>query len=60
MDTYGNSDVAEIVMGNTITITPTNEDALFPNDTTTLTTTMIIEGMNTGAKVTQQIIITKT
>ena len=60
MDAYGSSDITEVVMGNTVTITPTNEDALFPNDTTTLTTTMIIEGLNTAAKITQQIIVSKT
>jgi hypothetical protein len=60
LDTYGDSDMAEIVMGNTVTITPTNEDALFPTSTTTLTTTLLIEGMNTGAKTTRQITITKT
>jgi hypothetical protein len=60
LDTYGDSDVAEIVQGSLVTITPTNEDALFPDATTTLTTTLIIEGMNTGAKTTRQITITKT
>ena len=39
---------------------PTNEDALFPNSTSTLTTTLIIEGMDTGARKNFQITVSKT
>jgi len=60
LDTYGDSEVAEVVMGNTLTLSPTNEDALFPASTTTLTTTLIIEGMNTGAKTSIQVTVSKT
>ena len=60
LDTYGDSEVAEVVMGNTLTLSPTNEDALFPLESTTLTTTLIIEGMNTGAKKTIQVTVSKT
>ncbi len=60
LDTYGGSEaIAESVVGNTLTITPTNEDALFPNATTVLTTTLIIEGKNTGARKSFQITVTK-
>lgn len=60
LDTYGDSEVAEVVMGNTLSLTPTNEDALFPLESTTLSTTLIIEGMNTGAKKSIQVTVSKT
>ena len=60
LDTYGDSEVAEVVMGNTLTFSPTNEDALFPLESTTLSTTLIIEGMNTGAKKSIQVTVSKT
>ena len=60
LDTYGDSEVAEVVMGNTLTLAPTNENALFPLPSTTLTTTLIIEGMDTGAKKTIQITVSNT
>ena len=60
LETYGGSEaIAESIVGNTLTISPTNEDALFPNATTVLTTTLIIEGKNTGARKTLQIIVNK-
>jgi len=60
LDTYGDSEVAEVVMGNTLSLTPTNEDSLFPLESTTLSTTLIIEGMNTGAKKSIQVTVSKT
>ena len=60
LDTYGDSEVAEIVTGNSVTLSPTNEDALFPEATTTLTTTLIVEGLDTGAKKTIQVTVSKT
>ena len=60
LDTYGGTEaIAEHVSGNVLTITPTNEDALFPTGTESLTTTLIIEGKSTGARKTLQIIVNK-
>ena len=60
LDTYGGSEaIAEHVMGNVLTLTPTTEDALFPTGTTSITTTLIIEGITTGARKTLQIIVNK-
>ena len=60
LDTYGGTEeIAEHVTGNTLTITPTTEDALFPAGTESLTTTIIIEGMTTGARKTLQLIVYK-
>ena len=60
LDVYGGTEeVAEHVTGNSISLVPTNEDALFPSSTTSLTTTLIIEGMTTGARKTLQIIVNK-
>jgi len=61
LDSYGGSEqIAETVIGNSITMIPTNEEALFPNSTSTLTTTLIIEGMDTGARKNFQITVSKT
>tara|TARA_R110001583_G_scaffold6787_2_gene34177 strand:- start:1031 stop:1711 length:681 start_codon:yes stop_codon:yes gene_type:complete len=61
LDTYGgNEAIAETVIGNTLTLTPTSNTALFPTGTTEITTTLIIEGMQTGARKTIQIVIKKT
>jgi len=60
LDTYGGTEaIAEHVQGNTIMLTPTDSDALFPTGTTSLTTTLIIEGMTTGARKTLQLIVNK-
>ena len=60
LDTYGGAEeIAEHVSGNVLTLTPTNEDALFPSGTASLTTTIIIEGMTTGARKTLQLIVNK-
>jgi hypothetical protein len=60
LDTYGGTEaIAEHVSGNELIITPTNEDALFPTGTESLTTTLIIEGMSTGARKTLQLIVNK-
>ena len=60
LDVYGGTEaIAEHVSGNVLTVVPTNEDALFPTGTTSLTTTLIIEGMQTGARKTLQIIVNK-
>ena len=61
LDQYGGSEaIAETVVGNSLVMVPTNEDALFPSSTSTLTTTLIIEGMNTGARANFQVTISKT
>jgi len=58
LDAYGGTaEIAEHVMGNTVSLSPTNQDALFPNSNMTLTTTLIIEGMTTGARKTLQITV---
>ena len=60
LDVYGGTEaIAEHVTGGTLTIEPTNEDALFPTGTESLTTTLIIEGMTTGARKTLQIVVNK-
>ena len=60
LDVYGGTEaVAEHVTGDSVSLVPTNEDALFPSSTTSLTTTLIIEGMTTGARKTLQIIVNK-
>ena len=60
LDVYGGTEaIAEHVQGNTLTVAPTNEDALFPTGTTSLTTTLIIEGMTTGARKTLQLVVNK-
>jgi hypothetical protein len=60
LDVYGGTEaIAEHVTGGTLTIEPTNEDALFPTGITSLTTTLIIEGMTTGARKTLQLVIEK-
>jgi len=58
LDTYGGTEaIAEHVTGNNLTLVPTIEDALFPTGTTSLTTTLIIEGMTTGARKTLQLVV---
>ena len=60
LDVYGGTEaIAETVQGATLTLEPTNEDALFPTGTESLTTTLIIEGMTTGARKTLQIVVNK-
>ena len=60
LDTYGGTEaIAEHVSGDVLTVVPTNEDALFPTGTEALTTTLIIEGLSTGARKTLQIIVNK-
>ena len=60
LDVYGGGEtIAETVMGTSITLQPTDEDALFPTSTTSLTTTLIVEGMTTGARKTLQIVVNK-
>ncbi|ASF00554.1 hypothetical protein [uncultured virus] len=56
----GDVATAESVTGKTVSLLPTNEEALFPANITSLTTTLIIEGMTTGARKTIQVIINKT
>ena len=61
LDVYGGTEaISEHVTGTSVTLTATNEDALFPSATTSLTTTLIIEGMTTGARKTIQIVVNKT
>ena len=61
LDVYGGTEaIAEHVTGNQLNLIPTNEDALFPTGTESLTTTLIIEGMSTGARKTLQIVVNKT
>jgi hypothetical protein len=61
LDQYGGSEeTAEIVMGNHVDLVATTELALFPTGTDSITTTLIIEGMTTGARKTMQIIVHKT
>ena len=58
LESYGGTaEIAESVGGNTIFLSPTNQDALFPSVNMSLTTTLIIEGMTTGARKTLQIVI---
>jgi len=60
LDVYGGTEaIAESITGDSVSLVPTNEDALFPSSTTSLTTTLIIEGMTTGARKTLQIIVNK-
>ena len=60
LDVYGGSEsIAEHVTGNAVTLVATDDDALFPTATTSLTTTLIIEGMTTGARKTLQIVVNK-
>ena len=60
LSTYGGSEeIAEIVQGNILSLVPTNEATLFPTGTDTLTTTLIIEGMSTGARKTVQILVNR-
>tara|TARA_R110002012_G_scaffold298915_1_gene497617 strand:- start:1698 stop:2366 length:669 start_codon:yes stop_codon:yes gene_type:complete len=61
LDVYGGGEtIAETVMGTSVSLQATDEDALFPSATTSLTTTLIIEGMTTGARKTLQIVVNKT
>ena len=61
LDVYGGTEaIAEIVVGNTLDIVATSELALFPTGTDSLTTTLIIEGMTTGARKTLQVIVNRT
>jgi hypothetical protein len=55
----GDVATAESVTGNTCSLLPTNEEALFPGETESITTTLIIEGVTTGARKTLQVIINK-
>ena len=63
LDRYGGTEaIAETVMGNAgqaLDLVATTELALFPTGTDSLTTTLIIEGMTTGARKTMQIIVNK-
>ena len=60
LDPYGGSEaIAEHVDGFELTMTPTNEDALFPTGTESITTTIIIEGLTTGARKTLQLVVNK-
>ena len=60
LDVYGGTEaIAEHVSGDNLNLVPTNEDALFPTGTTSLTTTIIIEGMTTGARKTLQLVVNK-
>ena len=60
LDAYGGSEaIAEHITGNIATLKPTNEDALFPTGTDSITTTFIIEGVTTGARKTLQLIVNK-
>jgi hypothetical protein len=61
LDQYGGTEaIAETVMGNHVDLVATTELALFPTGTDSITTTLIIEGMTTGARKTMQIIVHKT
>ena len=61
LDQYGGSEAtAESVKGwSGIDLVATNELALFPTGTDSITTRLIIEGMTTGARKTMQIIVNK-
>ena len=60
LDTYGGTEaIAEHVTGNTVSLVPTDELALFPGSTTSITTTLIIQGKTTGARKTIQVIVHK-
>ena len=60
LSTYGgNEAIAEHVTGVSVELTATDDDALFPTATTSLTTTLIIEGMTTGARKTLQVVVNK-
>ena len=59
--TYGGDEAnTEIVVGSSLTIKPHNDSTLYEGDNTSLTTTLIIEGMETGARKSIQIVINKT
>ena len=60
LDVYGGTEaIAEVVIGNEVNLVATDELALFPTGTDSLTTTLIIEGMTTGARKTLQIIVNR-
>ena len=60
LEIYGGTEATmEQAVGDNVTLIPTNEDALFPSGTDSITTTLIIEGMETGARKTLQVVITK-
>ena len=60
LETYGGTEATmEQATGDNVTLVPTNEDALFPTGIDSITTTLIIEGMETGARKTLQIIVHK-
>ena len=60
LDLYGGTEaIAEHVTGFTATLIPVKGLTLFPGTTTSITTTLIIEGMTTGARKTVQVIINK-
>ena len=60
LNTYGGSEsIAEHVTGVSVELVATDDDALFPTSTTSLTTTLIIEGMTTGARKTLQVVVNK-
>ena len=60
LDTYGGTEaIAEHITGNVARLIPINDLALFPTGTDSITTTMIIEGITTGARKTLQVIVNK-
>ena len=60
LDKYGGTEaIAESVDGQILYLSPTKESALFPTGTDSITTTLIIEGLGTGARKTIQLIIKK-
>ena len=55
---YGET-TSESIIGNHVNLIPTNQDALFGGVAgTTIATTLIIEGMTTGARKSLQVTVT--
>ncbi len=52
INTISNTATAETVVGRTFTIQATTNNALFSTELPSLTTSLIIEGINTGARIT--------
>ena len=60
INTISNIATAETVVGRTLTIQATTNNALFSTELPSLTTSLIIEGMNTGARITVPFTINST
>ena len=60
INTISNVATAETVVGRTLTIQATTNNALFSTELPSLTTSLIIEGINTGARITIPLTVNST